>query len=334
MSSTEKNSPIFIGGPDRCGKTTLAAFLSSHPRIAIPVIGSNFWSYFYGQFGDLSQEENFERCLDAMLHYKHALFLQPDPDRIRREFWQGAPSYARLFGLFHAHFAEAAGKPRWGDQTGLVERYADEIIASYPGVKMLHMIRDPRDRYEASLEMWPNGKGRAGVAAARWSYSASFARRNQKKYPRQYKIIPFETMVESPAETLQEVCDFLGEEFSPNMLLMENAPGHRAKLQGGESSGGPVSLSVEFIGRYKKGVPAEEIAFLQSCLRRQMQHFGYRRDRVEFTRRGKMRYYLAGFPANLARMTFWLAREKLQHSFPAQMGRRPSQSMLIPQKSS
>lgn len=330
----ENNAPIYIGGPDRCGKTTLAAFLSSHPRIAIPVIGSNFWSYFYGQFGDLSKETNFERCLDAMLHYKHALFLQPDPDRIRREFWQGIPSYARLFALFHAHFAEAAGKSRWGDQTGLVERYADEIITSYPAVKMLHMIRDPRDRYEASLAMWPDGKGRAGVAAARWLYSATLAMRNEKKYPHQYKTIRFETMVERPVETLQEVCEFLGEEYTPQMLLMENAPGHRAKLQPEETENRPVDLSTDFIGQYKNNVPKEEIAFLQTSLHKQMQFFGYKNDKIQFTPKKNLKYLLSIYPANLARMRFWLLREKLQHSFPAQIGRRPSRSMLIPQKSS
>src|SRR5512133_1603979 len=45
---TIERGPIFIGGPDRCGKTTLQAFLSSHPNIAIPAVGSNFWTYFYG----------------------------------------------------------------------------------------------------------------------------------------------------------------------------------------------------------------------------------------------------------------------------------------------
>ena len=50
--------PIFIGGLDRCGKTTLRAFLVSHPNISIPAVGSNMWTYFYGQFGDLSDPEN------------------------------------------------------------------------------------------------------------------------------------------------------------------------------------------------------------------------------------------------------------------------------------
>jgi len=212
--------PIFIGGPDRCGKTTMRAFLASHPRIAIPAVGSNMWTYFYGQFADLSHPDNFERCLDAMLHYKHVVFLKPDPDRIRKEFWEGEPRYAQLFALFLKHFAEREGKPRWGVQTGLIERYADHIFAAYPGAKMIHMLRDPRDRYEASLAAWPSGKGRAGGAAASWLYSARVAKRNQQRYPDNYRIVRYETMVSEPESALKDICEFLNEEYSPSMLMM------------------------------------------------------------------------------------------------------------------
>ena len=167
-----ERGPIYIGGLDRCGKTTLSGFLTSHPRISVPAVGSNLWPYFYRQFGDLAQKENFERCLDAMLRYKHAVFLQPDPAWLRRDFAAGPRTYARLFELFHLQFAAREGKPRYGVQTGLIERYADELFTAYPGVRVIHMVRDPRDRYEASLTRWPDGRGRAGGAAARWSYSA------------------------------------------------------------------------------------------------------------------------------------------------------------------
>ena len=58
--------------------------------------------------------------------------LKADPKRIRREFWEGQASYARLFGLIHMQNAESNGKRRWGDELGLIERYADEIFAAFP----------------------------------------------------------------------------------------------------------------------------------------------------------------------------------------------------------
>lgn len=329
--SSQHPGPIFIGGPDRCGKTTLQAFLSSHPNIAIPAVGSNLWSYFYGQYGDLHSRENFERCLDALLHYKHALFLKPDAERIRGEFWQGEPSYARLFALLHGHYAERAGKPRWGDQTGLIERYADPIFKAYPGAKMLHMLRDPRDRYEASLEMWPEGKGRVGVATGRWLYSALLARRNLARYPGHYMIVRFETLVQEPEATIRAVCHFLGEDYTQEMLTMSGSPGHRSKLsQGADSTGSAITLSASFIGRYRERIPRDEIAFMQAYAGRQMAAFGYSRDSYAFSPGEWARYVLISHPANLARMVAWLARETLQQHFPGAARRRPSRAMLLP----
>ncbi len=330
-----EQGPIFIGGPDRCGKTTLRAFLVSHPNISIPAIGSNMWSFFYGQYGDLSRRENFERCLDAMLHYKHVAFLKPDADRIRREFWQGEPTYARLFALFQQHHAEREGKPRWGDQTGLIERYADHVFAAYSGAKMIHMVRDPRDRYEASLALWPNGKGRVGGATARWLYSVEFAKRNLRKYPNRYKVIRYETMVSQPEEVLRDLCAFLGEDYTPVMLTMDGAPEHRDKMiRGTDGQSGPSPVSTDYIGRYRGVIASREIAFMQRYAGRDMLAFGYSLEPIEFSLPDRLHFYFVDWPVNVARMATWRAVEAIHHRFPGQIGRKPGARMVISRHSS
>ena len=320
--------PIFIGGLDRCGKTTMQAFLSSHPSIAIPAVGSNFWSYFYGQYGDLRITENFEHCLTALMQYKHALYLQPDPERIRKEFWQGPPTYARLFGLLHQHYAERAGKTRWGDQTGLIERYADQALAAYPGAKMIHMIRDPRDRYEASIAMWPNGKGRCGGATARWKYSVALMKRNLARYPDRYLPVQYEKLVRQPEETLRRVCEFIGESYTPEMLTMDGSPGHREKLiQNAETTEQP--LSEKYIGRFRQHIPKVEIPFIQQYARNEMRQLGYAMEPIQFSLSERVRYETWIRPANLIRMIAWLLIESLHQRFPHLAGRRPSDAMVM-----
>lgn len=321
--------PIFIGGLDRCGKTTMQAFLSSHPNIAIPAVGSNFWSFFYDQYGDLHIPENFERCLGALMHYKHALYLQPDPERIRKEFWQGAPSYARLFGLLHQHYAERTGKVRWGDQTGLLERYADQVLAAYPGAKIIHMIRDPRDRYEASIAMWPNGKGRCGGATARWKYSVALMKRNLSRYPDRYLVVQYEKLVRQPEETLRGVCEFIGESYVPAMLGMDGSPGHREKLiQSAGTAERP--LSEKYIGRFRQHVSNFEVAFIQQYAGEDMRLLGYDLEPIRFSLRERLQYETLTRPANLARMTVWLIVEWLHQRFPRLAGRRPSAAKVMP----
>jgi hypothetical protein len=323
------NGPIYIGGLDRCGKTTLAGFLTSHPRISVPAVGSNLWPYFYRQFGDLGRTANFERCLDAMLHYKHAAFLRPDPDRLRRDFAAGPPTYARLFELVHLQFAAREGKPRYGVQTGLIERYADELFRAYPGARVVHMVRDPRDRYEASLARWPGGRGRAGGAAARWSYSMGLAARHAQHHPDQYAIVRFEDLVCDPEATLRRVCAFVGEPFVPEMLALRGAPERRARLLEHPDATPGRPVVPQAIGGYRGRVPDDELAFLQLHLGRRMRALGYR---PESLRRGPA--WWAGFavrtwPDQAARMVTWRMVEELRQRWPSVVRRTPDRRMVL-----
>jgi hypothetical protein len=250
--------------------------------------------------------------------------LEPDPERIRREFAQGPATYARLFELFLVHYAERRGKPRWGVQTGLIERYADHLFAAYPGVKVIQMIRDPRDRYEASLALWPKGKGRAGGATARWRYSTRLAERNLRRYPGDYAVVRYEDLVLRTEETLREVCRFLGETFRPEMLEMPGAPDRGDKLlaRSSPSSTGGL-LSGEHIGRFRGRVPRRELAFMQLHSGKAMRRYGYVPDPLDLDPREWMAFAAVEWPGQLARMVAWRAVEAVGLRFPRSAGRRP-----------
>jgi hypothetical protein len=324
------DAPVFIGGPDRCGKTLLAAILGSHSEIAIPIVGSNLWTLFAGHFGDLADDANLDRCLAALASYKHARFLDPDLVRVRRDLRASERTYARLFALIHEQFAERAGKPRWGDQTGLVERYADEIFSAYRDARMVHMLRDPRDRYEASLALWAHGRGRAGAAAARWRYSARLARRNAARYPDRYRVVRYEDLVRDPEGTVRGVTTFLGLPFEPSMLDMADAPTYRRKLAGGgDAPTGAPLITADHIGDYRGRIPIGEQAFLEYVLGAEMRHLGYERDPARLTHRDAVSYWGWTLPANAARMLAWNALEAVQHRFPRHLGRKPPRAKVV-----
>jgi hypothetical protein len=330
VDRTERDGPIFIGGLDRSGKTTMRAFLASHPRIAIPQVGSNMETYFLGRYGDLAVPENLDRCLDAMLHYKHVVFLRPDEDRIRRDFATGPATYERLFALFLQHFAEREGKPRWGAQTGLIESYADRLVAAHPGVRIIHMIRDPRDRYEASLAKWPDGKGRAGGAVARWTYSASLAERNGRRYAGRYLVVRFEDMVREPEATVRRVCGFLHEDFDPALLAMPGAAKHRDLLLDGRADGaGEDVLSERFIGRYREAIAPRELAFIQLHAGRAMRRHGYETDPIRLGVRGRARFVTVDWPNQAVRMVGWRGVDAARRRFPRLVPHRPGARMIV-----
>lgn len=321
---------VYVGGLDRCGKTTMSAYLTSHSRIAIPAVGSNMWTYFYRQYGNLAKPKNLDRCLTALLSYKHVTFLKPDPARVRSEFAQGPPTYARLFELFLIHFAEREGKPRWGAQTGLIERYIPELIEAYDDVRIVHMLRDPRDRYLASLELWPEGRGRAGGATARWQYSTKLAERHAARYPAQVLIVRFEDLITDTESTLRLVCSFLREDFEPAMLDMAGAPRLRDRLTAGASVEQEESiLKAEHIGRFRGRLPSAELRFMQKRAGGRMKRYQYKLEPVRLAAVDRLHYDLNDWPSQMARLVMWRGAEALQQRFPRRFGRQPGRRMLV-----
>lgn len=314
-----ERGPVFVGGLSQCGKSLMCSFLASHPNIAMPLKEVNMWTYFYGQYGDLKQDDNFERCLNAMLRYKGLRLLEPDPERIRTEFLEGERSYARLFALFLAHYAERLGKPRWGAQSVCVEYYSDSILADYPTAKMIYLIRDPRDRYMAQITNRRSRglKSMVATATANWLYSVGLAQRNQKRYPQRHKVVRYETLVSQPLETMRDVCAFLNEDCKPAILAMKDIPQYKGK-----------EVSTEFIGCFRQAMSKRAIALMQAYTKRDMIAHNYELETVRLSSAGYLLFYLIDEPVNLACVVAWRIWKGLQLRFPARMGSAPPPHLM------
>jgi hypothetical protein len=193
------------------------------------------------------------------------------------------------------------------------------------------MVRDPRDRYEASLALWPEGKGRAGGAAARWRYSMRLAERHLRRWPDRYLLVRFEDMIRDPEGTVRRVCGSLGEDFDPAMLAMPAADTLRAKLKAedAEAGEGAAALSASFIGRYREGVPPREVAFLQAALGRRMRRYGYETPPVRLGAAQRAVFLIWEVPSQGARMFAWRLVEWGQQRLPRLVARRPGRRMIV-----
>lgn len=205
------NGPIFVGGLSHSGKTQMRMALEAHSRIAM-TRRTYLWTGYYGRYGDLGTSKNLERCLAALAADEGIRELEPDLDQVRRDFETGEPTYGRLFALIHRQHAARLGKPRWGDQLGLVEAFADRIFEAYPDAVLIHMVRDPRSQRTGG------GLGSLGWTVGRWRFSAELAGRNELRYPDRYRVVRFESLVAEPEATLRRVAAFIGEAFEPQML--------------------------------------------------------------------------------------------------------------------
>jgi hypothetical protein len=319
------DTPIFIAGLERSGTSLIYALLGSHPNISM-TRRTNFWRFFNKRFGDLSKPENLELCMQQLRRYRRVQVLRPDFDRLRQEFEQGDLTYPRLFALLERQHAERAGKPRWGDKSLYTERFVREVFAGFPSAQILHIIRDPRDRYASVVRRWKGGKGRVGAATATWVASIALAERNRARYPGRYMIVRYESLATQPEETLQEICSFIGEAYSPAMLQMNSAATFRDA--GGNSSYGKREagrVTANSVGRFRDVVPSREIAFMQAVAGRRMRTCGYELEPIHWTLAERLRFLAVDCPMNFARMAGWHAKEAARDL----AGRRPSAHTIL-----
>jgi len=303
-----ENGPIFIGGLDGSGKTYIRRALSQHPDLSM-TRRTYMWTRFYNHYGDLSDPDRLKKCLHDMLEHKPIRELQPDTKQIMDEFYKSTPSYARLFALIHDQYAKRSGKRRWGDQLAYVERFTDVIFSAYPGAKMVHMIRDPRSLRNSGSSNRKVKPGRTGWSTARWMHDARLAERNQRFFPDRYCIIPFEALQTHPVKTLQDVCGFLGEEVSAEMVAFLETVRPEA---GEDESGGSVPFDGERgASDADHGTPDRSTAglFTQTVARKYLMLFGYPFETIRLSLRGHMKYFLIDLPVNILGMIAWYSLE-------------------------
>jgi hypothetical protein len=308
-----QRGPIFIAGLERSGTSLLFALLASNPHLAM-TRRTNLWTHFYNQYGDLSIPANLDRCLGTMMRYRRVLKLQPDAARLRRDFLAGPATYAHLFALLEQQYADRLGRPRWGDKSLNTERYADEIFAAYPGARIIHMLRDPRDRYASSLTRWQVRRGGVGAGTAEWLASARLALRHRRRYPDRYLVVRYETLVSQPSHTLQQVCAFVDEPYLDEMLAMRGAP--RLLERGSNSSYGPRDpgvISTDSIGKFREVLAPSQIACIQTLAKREMAVFRYDLEPHAGRSAQRTQFALRDLPLEFFRLLAWRARERARN---------------------
>ena len=307
--------PVFVAGLERTGTSLMYALLAGHPDIAM-TRRTNLWRYFYNQFGDLSAPENLDKCLGVMQQYKRLVKLDTDWVELRADFVSGPSTYPRLFDLIENQYASRLGKSRWGDKSLLTERHAAEIIGAYPGVSIIHMIRDPRDRYASVQKRWEKRLGGVGAGTAQWRFSVGEAEKNQRRFPGQYRVLRYEDLVADPEPQLRDICAFIGAEYHDDMLSLRGAEDFRK--QGSNSSYGSRGvgvISTDSIGRFPEVLSPSQIRYIERAAAQPMERFGYQPSLASDGLVGNLVFTLGALPLESVRMISWGVRDRMLDRF-------------------
>jgi hypothetical protein len=206
--------PIFIVGCPRSGTSLLRDLLRSHPHLTFPN-ESHFISGFYRAYGDPRSDDEARilarRILDQ--HWIRSWGLELDP-----EAFADARSFREVVSRLFSEWARREGKPRWGDKTPHYVTDLPVLAELFPACRILHIHRDGRD---VALSWLRTGMEPRNVytAAKAWKERVTVGRRAGTALgPETYREVSFEALVTHPREVMMEVCEFVGESFTEEVL--------------------------------------------------------------------------------------------------------------------
>lgn len=296
-SADHARSPVFIVGPSRSGTSMLRRVLNLHSDIALV----NETHYFddlrlrkpLPEKSDI--DETAVRFFCALSHKPYA--FQGDPtkgwlpreDLIARaaELGGGRDAYFETFCQLAAARQSAS---IWGEKTPRHVFRIDDMLAAFPGGRVIALIRDPR-AVVASYRDWSLKAGAAqsaeeaafdrrtrmtydiSVAALAWRAAINAAEAAQRRHGAQaIRLLRYEDLVSAPEREIGALCDWLRVPFETRMLEVPMVNSSHSGIAANVDSRG---LSVENLERWRDKLDAGEVSAVEHFTRAQMARFGY-----------------------------------------------------------
>jgi hypothetical protein len=282
----EPNRPLFIGSCPRSGSTLLRSLLNNHPDIAIPpetnvVIPA--WRK-RARYGDLRQPDNRNRLAEWIFdspglggrRLRRARFFTRE-EAIARVM-AAPPTLGSVFATVFEMFAEAKGKPRWGDKRPRYAGMVDMVFALFPNAQFVNLIRDPRGAAASQVPLaWDEEHAVLASSVCTWEWSVRRVDRFAGRLrPDQLLDVRFEDLVRDPEGTLQGICSFANlREDDDTVYEMIDRPRCGVFNEGWHDRlAEPISPAP--IDSWTERLEPCQVALVEYATRHHLERFGYR----------------------------------------------------------
>lgn len=283
VASGSRNAPIFVVGHPRSGTTLLRLILDSHERIVIPPEGHlvSLLRRAERKYGALSDPANFEQLLDRLLHKQRMSEWKIDVEDARRRCLAGPHTPAGVFASLMGIWTDRTGKPRWGEKTPGTYRFLPEVNRWFPDCQVLHIVRDGRDVAVSCLTppfSDQYDKGNVYEVAVRWRDAIRRGRHAGGMLgSRRYLELRYEDLTAAPEVVVRAICDFLHEDFAPQMLRFhEQALGKVARGEQGFHQRVAQQVDTQRVERWRKDADEEFVLGFEGIAGKELEENGYR----------------------------------------------------------
>lgn len=278
-----RKPPVFLIGSPRSGTTLLHQMFDHHPAFALP-FESKYIVVFHNnleEFGDLHDVKNREALIVSIEKYMRNAWLERDHDE-----WipgllaaapelarQAPPSYAGVIETVYKFFAQQRNQPRWGDKMATFRRCMPALLELFPDARIVHIIRDGRD-VASSLLPLSFGPNTAYVAAKKWRNFVEHGLKFAAEHPTHVYTLRYEDLIDDPEKYLREICDFVEEPFTEDMLNFHKSGTKRVprkEIHGQLNK--PVNK--ERTARWKKDLSANQVRVFEAVAGPLLDRLGY-----------------------------------------------------------
>jgi len=220
VTASPGGPPVLVLGVRRSGTTLLRVMLDRHSKLAVPDE-----SYFVPQLADRHlRHVDPDKFVDDLRRIDTLAEWDVPLERVRARLTAGMPIGAAIATVY-AVYAEACGKPRWGDKTPMYMKNLRLLERLFPDALFVHLIRDGRDAALSFLSMpkglmtetWMQPRDVAGFAG-QWRAEVKAAQRLGRRVgDERYLEVRYEDLVGDVESVLRRISAFARLPYEPAM---------------------------------------------------------------------------------------------------------------------
>jgi len=271
-------NPIFIIGTERSGSNLLRLILDAHNEIVIPH-PPHLMKYFGPlNYGNLEDEKHLLALASDMVRLIESHIFPWEVQLDPMTLIQKAPK-PNHFGLIAAIYEEVLshhGKSRWGCKSTFMVHYVHDVLSVYPDAQFILLVRDPRD-VAVSARKSVFSPCHPYLSALLWDEQQRIGEGLQLSLKRsQMYTIRYEDLLVDPNTSMRQLCDFLGTDYSDEMMKFFEQKEAKKSASLSESWGNtarPIMRNNH--QKFKTELSKIEIAMVEQVCQKRMKHFGY-----------------------------------------------------------
>ena len=188
-------------------------------------------------------------------------------------FWQKSPrTHAGLFTAWLKAGSQHSQAHIIGDASNIHTAHALWLAKQIPQLKIIHLWRDPRDVAASQKRLWQTSMTRFVMRYWRAFYVYQQA---QKKLTGRYYTLRYEDLVQNPEDSIKKLCKAMQWQYQPAMLQPHKRTEKGFASREVHKLGTLEAMSCKHVGKYKKELSENEIAFIEKVCRYPMRTLNY-----------------------------------------------------------